>query len=396
MYDNITAVMIVKNEEACLERCLESIKDLMPILIADTGSTDRTMEIARDYGAEVHEHPWQDSFSEARNWIKEKVPTKWALQIDADEEVPGVSVPELDKLDSELTAYMTPIHNVMENGSMSLHQFERIYQPTKVHYKWRVHNELIMDEGKAGISGFSLLHHGYAASPEEMKHKYENTLRLLLMDIEDAGYVMRNIRYLVQTYRSLQRHIDVLAVLDEHLEKLRGFPGVYQDAAASAIVAHNALGNNAKAKIAGIQLLKKFPEALDALFYLGVAYMEDQQWDPSMDCFARYVKVRSALQLEGSDHTVVYHAWGNRAESFQNMGICASFLGSKAQAALFFMRAEMLAKNRPDIAGYAANTDNSLCLLLGESKPKLPESMNLNEPDSWDSPKKHLLTMEAD
>jgi len=395
MYDNITAAMIVKNEATCLERCLESVVDIMPIVIADTGSTDDTMEIARVYTAEVYEHPWQDSFSEARNWIKGKVKTKWALQIDADEEVPAISIPELDKLDDQHSAYMTPIHNVI-GGTISVHQFERIYQPAKCHYEWRVHNQLVIDEGKAALSRFSFLHYGYDASPEELKTKYANTLRMLLMDIDDAGYIMRNVRFLIQTYRSLERHVDVLAVLGEHLNKLNAHPGIYQEAAAGAIVAYNALGDNVKAKAAGVKLLKEYPESLDALFYLGVAYMQDEAWQLSLDCFARYIKVRASLQLEGTDHTVVYHTWGSRAEVFQNMGICTSFLGNKIQASLFFMRAEMLAKHKPDIAGYAANTDNALCLLLGDSQPAQAKIVQLTEPDSWDKPKKQLLTMEAD
>ncbi len=396
MYDDITAVMIVKNEEECLERCLKSVTPLMPVKLADTGSTDRTMEIAWDHGVDVYEHPWADSFSESRNWINQYVDTKLALQIDADEVVPDVSIPELDKLDPESTAHMTPIHNVMPDGSMTLHQFERIYQPSKVHYKWRVHNELIVDEGQVAASGFNLLHYGYAASPEEMMKKYENTLRLLMMDIKDAGYVMRNVRYLIQTYHALQRPADILAVVDEHLDKLEGFPGIYQDAAATAIVAHGALGDNAKAKIAGLQLLKKFPEALDALFYLGVVYMDEQAWELSMDCFIRYLKVRTSLQLEGADSTVVYHTWGNRAEVFQNMGFCALMLDNTERAAMSFMRAEMLATHRVDFAGYKINTDNALCLLLGNAEPARQKIMNLAEPDSWEKPKKQLLTMEVD
>lgn len=396
MRDNITAVMIVKDEEAVLERCLESIPPWMPVVIADTGSTDRTMEIARDYGATVYEHPWADSFSEARNWVKDKVKMTWALQIDADSQVAESTIPELDKLDTKYDAYQTPIHNVMQDGSMNLHHFERIYQPEKVRYKWRVHNELIAD-GDIGLTGFSLLHHGYAVSDEELQKKYANTLRLLLMDVADAGYIMRNVRYLIQTYRVLKRHIDVLAVIDEHLNKLINFPGLYQEAAASAIVAYNALDNNTKAKAAGVKLIEKFPEALDALFYLGVAYMQDQLWDSSMGFFARYIKVRSELQIENIDTSVSYHTWGNRAEAFQNMGICAAMMCNKAQSALFFMRAEMLAKHRSDIAGFAANTDNALCLLLDDGQPAQPKIMNLVEPDSeWDKPKKQLLTMEAD
>ncbi len=371
MRTNITAVMIVKNEEANLEKCLKSIDGMMPIKIADTGSTDRTMEIARDYGADVYEHLWQDSFSESRNWLLPYIQTPWAIQIDADETFVEPTVSALDKLDDNISAYHTPIHNLMPNGAMSMHHFERIYQPTKIHYKWRVHNEVIIDEGEASITDFSFMHYGYAVSEEELQRKFAGTLRLLMLDIDDAGYVPRNVRYLIQTYRSLQRHADVLKVIDEHITKLEEWPGVYQEAVAGAIVAHNAVGDNPKAKVAGLKLLNKFPHALDALFYLGVVYIEDQAWDLSLECFGKYVKTRRALQLEGVDSTISYHTWGNLAESFQNMGICASMRGDKPNAALFFMRAEMLAGHRPDIAGYAANTDQAMCLLADEARPTM-------------------------
>lgn len=382
MRDNISAVMIVKNEEANLERCLDSLKDVMPAVIVDTGSSDRTMEIAKDYGTELHEHPWQDSFSEARNYALGYVKTDWALQIDADEELVGITEPALDSLSLDYAAYLTPIHNLLPNGAAGLHHFERIYQPGKVHYKWRVHNELIA-EGKIGITSLSIRHYGYALSDEEMQEKYERTLKLVEMELEETGYTLRTVRYLIQQNRVLNRYDEVIKIIENHIHVLDEFPGPYQEAAAAAIVAYNGVGENAKAKVAGIQLLDEFPEALDALFYLGVAYMEDQAWDLSMECMARYIKVRTALQLEGTDSSMIYHTWGNRPDAFQNIGICASMLGNKPQAALFFMRAEMLAKHRTDIAGFAANTDNSLCLLLhekqGQNKPG--EIVKLTLPD---------------
>lgn len=387
MRNDITAAMIVKNEEDNLERCLTSVKLVTDkIVIVDTGSTDRTMEIAGDYGAEVHEHPWNDSFSEARNHALGYVKTELALQIDADEEVAKATLDELDKLDTKCTAYQTPIHNVMQNGATTLHHFERIHKPERVHYKWRVHNELVVEQGDVGLTQFSIMHHGYAQSDEEMQRKYENTHRLLMLDIEDAGYVPRNVRYLIQTLRNLQRHKDILTVIDNHISKLESFPGVYQDAAASAIVAHNAVGDNAKAKIAGIKLLGKYPEALDALFYMGVVHMEDQAWDIAVEFFTKFIKVRSALQLNGCDSTVSYHTWGNRADAFQSIGVCSNMLGQTARAAIFHMRAEMLAKHRSDVAGFAANTDNSMCLLLGnepgQSKERKLVKLTLPDEDA--------------
>ncbi len=65
----ISLCMIVKNEEKVLGRCLDSIADLMDeIIIVDTGSTDRTKEIAKKYTEHIYDFEWIDDFSAARNF----------------------------------------------------------------------------------------------------------------------------------------------------------------------------------------------------------------------------------------------------------------------------------------------------------------------------------------
>ena len=65
----ISLCMIVKNEEAVLDRCLDSIKDAADeIIIVDTGSSDRTKEIAREYTDKVFDFTWENDFSAARNF----------------------------------------------------------------------------------------------------------------------------------------------------------------------------------------------------------------------------------------------------------------------------------------------------------------------------------------
>ena len=69
----ISLCMIVKNEEKILERCLDSIADLVDeIIIADTGSADGTREIAARYTEHVYDFPWVDDFSAARNFVFSK------------------------------------------------------------------------------------------------------------------------------------------------------------------------------------------------------------------------------------------------------------------------------------------------------------------------------------
>ena len=85
----LTVCLIVKNEEKFLGQCLDSVRGLADqIVVVDTGSTDRTVDIAREHGAEVHTFAWCDDFSAARNAALEHATGDWILMLDADEELP--------------------------------------------------------------------------------------------------------------------------------------------------------------------------------------------------------------------------------------------------------------------------------------------------------------------
>lgn len=86
MKNTISAVLIVKNEEVMLPRCLESVKaGVDEIIICDTGSKDNTIEVAKKYTDKIFSFPWNDSFCDARNAAKSHATGDWILSIDADE-----------------------------------------------------------------------------------------------------------------------------------------------------------------------------------------------------------------------------------------------------------------------------------------------------------------------
>lgn len=88
----ISLCMIVKNEEVRLGKCLSSLQGLCnEILIADTGSSDRTKEVAQGFGAKVFDFPWCDDFAAARNFIGEKATGDYIYTADADEELDEVN-----------------------------------------------------------------------------------------------------------------------------------------------------------------------------------------------------------------------------------------------------------------------------------------------------------------
>lgn len=82
----LALVMIVKNEERCLEKCLSKIQHLVDkIYITDTGSDDRTVEIAKKFGAHITEYEWKNDFADARNYSLAQSDCDWNLVVDADE-----------------------------------------------------------------------------------------------------------------------------------------------------------------------------------------------------------------------------------------------------------------------------------------------------------------------
>ncbi|MGF1479151.1 MAG: tetratricopeptide repeat protein [Cyanophyceae cyanobacterium] len=78
--------MIVKNEEAALPQCLESVQNVVDeMVVLDTGSTDQTIAVAQSFGARVHTFEWDGSFASARNQALQHVQGDWVLVLDADE-----------------------------------------------------------------------------------------------------------------------------------------------------------------------------------------------------------------------------------------------------------------------------------------------------------------------
>jgi tetratricopeptide (TPR) repeat protein len=108
--------MIVKNGAETLRPCLESVRGVASqIVIADTGCTDNTVAIAREFGATVISVPWENHFAKARNAALAPMKTDWVLVLDADEELDPASKPTLPALLAapEMAGYMITVRDYM-------------------------------------------------------------------------------------------------------------------------------------------------------------------------------------------------------------------------------------------------------------------------------------------
>ena len=83
---SISLCLIAKNEEEVIGRCIESVIDIIDeIIVVDTGSTDKTIEVAEKYGAKVYNFTWIDDFAAARNYSFSKASKEYIFWLDADD-----------------------------------------------------------------------------------------------------------------------------------------------------------------------------------------------------------------------------------------------------------------------------------------------------------------------
>lgn len=194
----LSACLIVKNEEKHLERCLKSVAGHVDeIVVVDTGSTDRTLEIAQAFGAKTAQAEWTDDFSAARNISLDLASGDWALWIDADEEVAPESWGPIREglIRPHFGGFFVRMINFMdEEGEANTytHAPVRLFQlRPDVRFRGRVHEQVTpaLDELNlpcARLSGATLYHYGYRPSDMEEKSKLDRTIALLEREVRES------------------------------------------------------------------------------------------------------------------------------------------------------------------------------------------------------------------
>lgn len=114
----LSVCLIVKNEERVLARCLECASQFADeLIVVDTGSSDRSVEIARKYTSKVFFHKWQDSFAEARNYAYSLATCEYMMWLDADDVIDGDNIGKFLKLKQETTPDIDVIFTIYRNYS---------------------------------------------------------------------------------------------------------------------------------------------------------------------------------------------------------------------------------------------------------------------------------------
>jgi len=173
----LSVAIITRNEEANLPRTLASVRWADEIVIVDSGSTDRTAEIAREYGAKFLVEVWK-GFGAQKNFALAQCTRDWILSLDADEEVSPALAAEIQGLLSgrpDHDAWFLPRRNFflgrwIRHGGYYPDPKLRLFRRGTAQFEERAVHETIRPTGGVGHLRGDLIHHAYPTLDTYIEH----------------------------------------------------------------------------------------------------------------------------------------------------------------------------------------------------------------------------------
>lgn len=184
----ISVCIITKNESENLRKCLTSVSNYrVEIVVVDTGSTDNSIEVAKEFTSNVYTFDWCDDFSAARNYAASVAPTDIILALDTDEYIENADFEKAEKLlllnpDS---AGRILIRNAFYQNNETMvcsTKISRLYSKANSSYEGKIH-EQISTTTHIDVP-ITIFHTGYLISEEEKNKKATRNLALLIDELK--------------------------------------------------------------------------------------------------------------------------------------------------------------------------------------------------------------------
>jgi glycosyltransferase involved in cell wall biosynthesis len=237
----VALAVIARNEEQFIAGCLDSARPFVDeIVVLDTGSTDRTVEIARAHGARVEHFTWCNDFAAARNVAIDAVTTDWVLMLDADERLTPESGPLLHQLPDLLppnchgfTMRIDSVH-VVDTGEMSVGDRIPRFFPKRPDIRWigAIHEDLryIPDPQQTLLvagTGLRAVHFGYDPAVYAARGKDQRNLDILQHAREQNPDDARMTYFTGQQHFANKRYAESLPWFSAFLESDHQLPASY-------------------------------------------------------------------------------------------------------------------------------------------------------------------------
>ncbi|HEX7862954.1 MAG TPA: glycosyltransferase [Verrucomicrobiae bacterium] len=305
----LSVCYIVKNEEKFLQQSLSSIKTIAhEIIVIDTGSIDRTIEIAQEFGAQVHTFNWRDDFATARNAALEHATGDWILFLDADEELAAEAIPQLhsDLAHRKAICYRVPLVDKGRESHGCSHVPRLFRNGPGFFYFGRVHEELFFSIEPSRrefalenrVSKGLIVHHGYSIEVAKTRNKSGRNLQFLELAIEDwPNQPNLLINYALELSRTgradeaVQHAVWAVEAALGSVEVSPEFREFLLTRAAEILMAPRKFQD--VINLFATPLAKAAPFTASQHFLVGIAFLEKKRFEEAAGHFVNCIKKRS-------------------------------------------------------------------------------------------------------
>lgn len=223
----LSLCMIVKNEEDTLENCLSSSHTLFDeIIIVDTGSLDKTKEIAKKYTSKIYDFKWEDDFSKARNFSFSKATKDYIMWLDADDIILEEDLKKLIDLKQNLTPDidMVMLKYNMGNSKNSLSYFrERIFKREN-NYLWisPIHEVIIPTGNVIYRDNIAITHNKLHSKDSKRNLRIFEKMKKdnVVFDARQTFYFARELSYAKRYDEAILEYTNFLSKEDAWIENV--------------------------------------------------------------------------------------------------------------------------------------------------------------------------------
>ncbi len=356
----ISVCVIVKNEEQNIERCLGALSGCgFELVVADTGSLDKTREIVQKYTDSLYEFAWCDDFSAAKNYVVSKAQNDLVLVVDSDEFLEPVSCAELARLEKQARENPEEVgrirrRNVFTRDGVRQENREwvnRIFDRRKFHFEGRIHEQIVSNQGKdyhTWLSPLSFLHTGYDLSKEERKRKTQRNISLLKQELSS---VKMNIERRKQENVKFQEQASLEGQIPYLLYQLGKSYYMQGDYALSSKYFIQGLSYDLNPKLEYVidmvetygyalinsgqeqsalffeNIYDEFGNSADFQFLMGLIYMKNARFEAAMREFEKAQEHRECRSVGANSYAASY-----------NMGVIQECLGNTQRAVEYYQK----------------------------------------------------------
>ncbi len=341
----ISVCIIGKDEEQHIEKCLSPLAPFpFELVYVDTGSTDRTKELAAKHGANIYDFAWIDDFSAARNFALEKASHEYVLFLDCDE---YLSALDTDALYHAVNACPIGVGLLLRNNYFEANgtptnypdRVDRLFSRKRFHYTGSIHEQVVTRDGNSPLYEryeipLTVEHMGYNGGQEAMREKAERNNKLLFRELEKNPQDAYLYFQIGQSYNGIRDYENAYLYYKKSFSLPFHPEEAWVQIMATAFL--NAMNhtNRSREAVRFFEPIYTYFEN-DANFYcsMGNAYLNLNPPKP-LNAMAEYLK---ALQCpnareEGANTFIPYY----------NIGLVNEMLGKPESALTFYQRAAEL------------------------------------------------------